>query len=450
MKNDDITNREWSNLRKRAVEILHKNPSALATLPSDDVEKLANELSVYQIELEMQNEELRKTQEELIRSREEYSELYDFAPVGYLTLSNKGIIWKLNLTAASMLGKERVYLNKKLFSNFILPEDMRKYYLYRQKILDTQATQECEFRIKQADENLFWAHMRCCPVTDENRNVIEIRSILTDITKRKWAEEGREQCMKIIRSQNEELKSIVEVTSHDLNNPLVNIVGFSNIISGTCAELRQILNDTDMEPSLKQKMMKLFDENISEDLDFISASTDKMRNLLNGLMKVSRIGKMTFNIEQLDMNEMLTNIVKNFRLKINACGGSIKVDNLPDCLGNIDMINQVFSNLIDNAIKYQNPERKLKIHIWGRTENRMSVYCVKDNGVGIDPANHESVFEIFHRLNPNDGIGGEGLGLNIVIRVLNKLNGRVSVESEVGKGSRFIISLPTAKLQAYS
>ena len=80
----------------------------------------------------------------------------------------------------------------------------------------------------------------------------------------------------------------------------------------------------------------------------------------------------------------------------------------------------------------------------------MSVYCVKNNGVGIDPANHESVFEIFHRLNPNDGIDGEGLGLSIVMRVLNKLNGRVSIESEEGKGSRFIISLPTAKLQAYS
>ena len=142
MKNENTTNRGWSDLRKQAVEILHNNPCALATLPSDDVEKLVQELSVYQIELEMQNEELRKTQEELIRSREEYSELYDFAPVGYLTLSNKGIIWKLNLTAASMLGKERVYLNKKPFSNFVLPEDMRKYYLYRQKILDTQATQE--------------------------------------------------------------------------------------------------------------------------------------------------------------------------------------------------------------------------------------------------------------------------------------------------------------------
>ena len=122
---------------------------------------------------------------------------------------------------------------------------------------------------------------------------------------------------------------------------------------------------------------------------------------------------------------------------------SLTVKKLPACRGDAVGIDQVFTNLIENALKYPDPNRKGSIIITGRVEGNTSVYCVQDNGIGISPDHQHRIFELFHRLNPNDGTEGEGLGLTIVRRILQRQNGDIRVESEPGKGSRFYVSLPT-------
>lgn len=131
--------------------------------------------------------------------------------------------------------------------------------------------------------------------------------------------------------------------------------------------------------------------------------------------------------------------------QIKDTGAELTIEDMPNCLGDGDMINQVFSNLIGNALKYLDPDRKGKIHISGRIEDGNGIYCVTDNGIGINPAHQGKIFELFHRLNPADTTGGEGLGLTIVTRILDRLNGSIRVESEPGNGSKFFVSLPTAK-----
>ena len=110
------------SLRRKAEKLLSEAPEKLALMPEMDLHKLVHELSVYQIELEMQNEELRRSQEQLEESRSEYAELYDFAPVGYLTFDKTGLITRANLTACSLLGIERSHLVKKPFALFIHPD----------------------------------------------------------------------------------------------------------------------------------------------------------------------------------------------------------------------------------------------------------------------------------------------------------------------------------------
>ncbi len=110
------------SLRRKAEQLLSEAPEKLALMPELDLHKLVHELSVYQIELEMQNEELRKSQEQLEDSRSEYADLYDFAPVGYLTFDGKGLVTRANLTACSLLGIERSHLLKKPFALFIHPD----------------------------------------------------------------------------------------------------------------------------------------------------------------------------------------------------------------------------------------------------------------------------------------------------------------------------------------
>jgi PAS domain-containing protein len=132
-----------SSLRKRAEEFLNKHPEAIKEIASVDVKKLVADLHVHQIELEIQNEELRRAQLELEASRDRYSDLYDFAPVGYATVSEKGLILQANLACAAMLGIERGAMIRKPFSRFITKDDQDVFYLHQKKLFETKAKQTC-------------------------------------------------------------------------------------------------------------------------------------------------------------------------------------------------------------------------------------------------------------------------------------------------------------------
>ena len=142
----------------------------------------------------------------------------------------------------------------------------------------------------------------------------------------------------------------------------------------------------------------------------------------------------------------MSEIEKSFEFRIKESETSIKIDELPDCIGDSVQINQVFSNLIDNALKYSDPQKQGVIKITGKRKNDQVIYCVEDNGIGIPKDHITSVFEIFRRLDP-EGTEGEGLGLSLVSKILSRNNGKIWVESEYGVGSKFFVSLPSVKVE---
>ena len=146
--------------------------------------QIIHELLVHQIELEMQNEELRLAQQELISAKARYFDLYNLAPVGYLTVNEGGLIQDANLTAAIMLGVGRGILHQNLLSKFIHPEDADNYYLHRKQLITTRELQAWDMRLMRVDGSIFWAHMKCTATDDGDFWII-----FTDITERKQAEE---------------------------------------------------------------------------------------------------------------------------------------------------------------------------------------------------------------------------------------------------------------------
>ncbi len=171
--------------------------AALKTLSIDDARLMFHELRVYQIELEMQNEELRRTQHELEISRSRYFDLYNLAPVGYLTLSEQGLVLEVNLAAAGMLGDVRNKILKKPISRFIYPEDQDLYYLHRKQLFEVNEVQVWEMRLVRGDGSHFWARLQAAPA-DNNEYWIT----LVDITKRKQAEEQ-------LKASEERFKTVV-------------------------------------------------------------------------------------------------------------------------------------------------------------------------------------------------------------------------------------------------
>jgi signal transduction histidine kinase len=245
-----------------------------------------------------------------------------------------------------------------------------------------------------------------------------------------------------LKYKNEEMEQLIYVTSHDLRSPLLNIQGFSKELKKDIEAINQTLNEDISSSEIKTKLSDTLGVDIPEALRFILASSSKMDVLLSGLLRLSRMGRITYSIKLLDMNNLISNILETHEYKIMEKKVTFNVEELPQCRGDSDQINQVFSNLLDNALKYLDSNREGIIRISGKKEDEHIVYCLEDNGIGIAERHQDKVFEIFHRLDPGDSVVGEGLGLAIVRKILDRHDGKIWVESESGEGSKFFVSLP--------
>ena len=197
-------------VREKADRSLKKQEA----ISTEETLRILHELQVHQIELEMQNEEMGRAQAELNAARTRYFDLYDLAPVGYVTVSEQGVILEANLTAATLLGVARGTLVKLLLTRFILKEDQDIYYLHRKQLLDTGEPQACELRIVKKDGTAFWAHLAETMAKDESGARV-CRVVMSDITERKKAESQREAMLEALRDSEKrywELSMIDDLT----------------------------------------------------------------------------------------------------------------------------------------------------------------------------------------------------------------------------------------------
>jgi PAS domain S-box-containing protein len=213
-----MTNRKRStsasDLRRRAEERLAKRKATGKPAAKADIPKLLHELRVHQVELEMQNEELRRAQVELDAARARYYDLYDLAPVGYVVLSEKGLILEANLTAARLLGVSRGELDRQALTRFIHKDDQDTFYLHRKKVLKSDEPQACEVRMGREERPHSWAQLVTVAAQDEEGAPV-FRVVMSDVTERRRAQDSLRESEESQRMLLEASRSLIYVIGHD-------------------------------------------------------------------------------------------------------------------------------------------------------------------------------------------------------------------------------------------
>jgi PAS domain S-box-containing protein len=369
-------------------------------------------------------------------SEKRYRDLVEFTPVP-IFVQSAGLFEYLNPAAVKLFdAADRDYLLKKNVAPLIHKDSMKRY----RAMLDvTESTSLTPMKINTLNNMLLDVEAAALQLIYNQRHSNLI--ILLDVSKRKKAEDERKRLNQELIRKNKELEQVVYVTSHDLRSPLVNIYGFSKELDKSVEKLITLLKTENISENNNSELDYLLNEDIPVSLDFIEKSCSKMDALLSGLLRLSRLGRAALKKDSINMEQMLGEIKSNFGYRLKELNAELIINEVPECYGDAIQLNQVFSNLIDNAIKFLDSGRRGEIVIDGWKKNGAAVFTIKDNGIGIKKEHQEKVFEIFHRLNPQNSIG-EGLGLSIIKKIIDRHNGKVWLESEPGSGTTFFISIP--------
>jgi PAS domain S-box-containing protein len=244
-----------------------------------------------------------------------------------------------------------------------------------------------------------------------------------------------------LRHKNEEVEAFVYIVSHDLRAPLVNVLGFVKELQMSCAAMKNLLDERQLPDELKTKLNAVMDEEIADSLRFIAVSSQKFERLINALLRLSRQGRQVYQQVRVEMSMVAANSAAGLQAIIDDAGGEVRVLQLPIGLGDADALGQVFSILIANAVNYRDRQRALKIEIGGAEEDEFSHYWVRDNGLGIPETGRSRLFQVFQRLHPQQG-DGEGMGLAIAHRIIERHGGKIWAESREGQGTALHFTLP--------
>ena len=243
---------------------------------------------------------------------------------------------------------------------------------------------------------------------------------------------------------NEEIQRFAYIVSHDLRSPLVNVMGFTAELEAATQPLGELVDrvEADAPRLLTEEAREAARIDLPEAIGFIRTSTQKMDRLINAILKLSREGRRVITPERVDMDALVTGIRDSLTHKLDEEGTELTVASpLPPVVSDRLAIEQILSNLIENAAKYLQPGRPGRIDVSGEEHAGRVSYAVTDNGRGIAPVDHSRVFDLFRRSGAQDK-PGEGIGLAHVRALAYRLGGTVDMTSELGQGATFRLSLP--------
>jgi PAS domain S-box-containing protein len=384
----------------------------------DHLQETVHELQVHRVELEMQNRALQETQGELEHAIRRYSDLYDHLPVGYVTVTPAGQIVQANLAAAEYLECERSQLIGTFLGSFLDAYDRGRLAGHLENAIETgrQATLDLTLRLKNGVALAVQLTSRLAP---ENTPLArQIHIAISDVSQLKQTQRSLEEI-------NREQEAFNYSISHDLRAPLITINNYAGIV----------LSDYAAGLDAEGKAM----------LERIRCAAVRMEDTLKHLLEYSTLARENIALEPVDTNQIVKDLLVEHRGLLQEKNAVVEVeDPLPALRACAPILNQVLANLLTNALKYTREGENPTVRIFAETRHSAVVLKVADRGIGIEPKYHERIFRIFERLHGYSKYPGSGVGLAIARRAIERMNGRIWVESEPGQGSCFCLELPKA------
>ena len=308
-------------------------------------------------------------------------------------------------------------------ADVMAPEDAARITSLKREVLATGEARRGEVSVT-ADGATTYYDLAVEPARDGEGRIVGVMGVSHEITERREAEAEVARYAERLRHSNEELQRFAYVASHDLQEPLRSIVSFSQLL----------------ERRYKGKL----DNDADEFIAFIVEGGNRMQRLIADLLQVSRIETQAKPPVPTDVGEVVAGVLRSMDAALREVDATVEVGDLPAVMADLAQLEQVFANLVGNAIKYRREGVPPAIRISAGRHDGMVEFAVADNGIGIEPEYYDRIFEMFRRLHTHDEYEGTGIGLAVVKRIVERHGGTIRVESTPGEGSTFFFSLPAA------
>ncbi|HTI92697.1 MAG TPA: PAS domain S-box protein [Puia sp.] len=380
-----------------------------------------------------ENEERRREE----RYHKMIEEVEDYA---IILLDREGVIVNWNKGAEKIKGYKEEEIVGKSFQEFYLEEDRQNglpIALLNEARRNGKAIHE-GWR-KRKNGTAFWGSILLTALHDHQNNIIGFSKVTRDLTEKKLAEDKTKEHLAQLEFQNDELEQFVYAASHDLKEPLRKIHLYNNYVAENPAN------------SLDPKSMEYLTRSIN--------ATHRMKNLIDDLLTYSRATANVEGYDELDLNVVIDELISLHKDEFHQKRIEIQKKPLPVIRAVPFQVKQLFSNLIDNAVKYRHPDRNPHITIQHELINGSKIklfnadhakeyhkISVKDNGIGFDSRYADRIFEIFQRLAHSNGINGSGIGLAICKKIVQNHNGFITANGKPGEGASFHIYFPKDEL----
>ena len=421
-----------SDLRQRAeARLKGRQKEEAAASGEADVRRLVHELEVHQVELEMQNEELQAARAELEAGLAGYTDLYDFAPVGYVTLDRDGTILQANLTVTRFLGRERSRLVGARLGFFVSTEHVLAFNVFLKKVFESQGKEACEVALTTQESTSFWVHIEA---TASNERKLECRAVLVDISERRGIEAAREEserhyheAAEALREADRNRTQFLAMLSHELRNPLAPIKNSLYILDRAVAGGDQAKRAQAV----------------------IARQVEQFSRIIDDLLDTTRIlsGKVQLKLKLLDLNEVVRQTVEDHRSVFEQNGVHLEASLAARPVvvkADWARMAQVVGNLLTNAAKFTERGGNTRVSV-GRDGMGGAEVHVADTGMGMSPEILGRLFEPFTQADRtlDRSRGGIGLGLALVKGFVELHRGEVSAHSAgPGQGAELIVRLP--------